>query len=97
MKRIVRLVRATDREICRPHYQQGLQAMWEDRLGQLGSDARLDWSRRHGTPPPALCPLLCPQGPKVRLQVRLGRSGGTLAGRLLRCIRKAFPLRKGDS
>lgn len=96
MKRIVRLVRATDREYCMPPAQPGLQALWDERWVLLGSDGQAQWTERHGTAPADLGPP-SPAGPKHWLRVRLGRSGGTPAGRLLCSIRKVVRIRRGGS
>lgn len=59
MVRSGKLLRAQVHEVRAPGYQEGLQAMWEDRWARLGHHGRVDWIRRHGAPPPALCPLVC--------------------------------------
>ncbi len=95
MKRIVRLVQATDQETGTVNYQDGLQAMWEARWARLGKGGRADWFRSHGAVPPALCPLLVPAPLKVTVRLPLGGSQTTPAGRLLARIRIAIQSRKG--
>ena len=56
MKPIVRLVRAADREVQTQLYQDGLQAMWEDRWSLLGPDDLGAWTQRHGEAPPLMNP-----------------------------------------
>ena len=51
MKPIIHLVRAADREVQTQLYQDGLQAMWEDRWSLLGPDDLEAWTRRHGEAP----------------------------------------------
>jgi len=60
MKRIGRLIRATDREIGQHAYQQGLQSMWEARWRLLGEAGRVQWHRRHGARPAPVRPLVEP-------------------------------------
>jgi hypothetical protein len=51
MTRHGRLIRATDRQIVHHEYQNGLQAMWEDRWTPLGAKGRSDGFQRHGVHP----------------------------------------------
>lgn len=60
MKRIGRLIRATDQEISQHAYQKGLQSMWEARWRLLGEAGKVQWHRRHGARPAAICPLVEP-------------------------------------
>ena len=56
MKRIIHLVRAADREVQTQLYQEGLQAMWEDRWSLLGPEDQEAWAKRHGDAPPTANP-----------------------------------------
>jgi len=58
MKRSGKLVRATDHDMAHPHYQDGLQAMWEARWAQRGADGQAHWLQRHGELPAEACPLV---------------------------------------
>lgn len=97
MKRIVRLVRATDQETGTQKYQDGLQAMWEDRWVMLGAGGRAEWVRCHGAVPPAQCPLLGSADTRLVVRLRLNGSQATPAGRLLRSLRKVFRFGKVPS
>ena len=85
MKRIGKLVRATDHETARPEYKDGLQAMWEDRWILLGEAGRVDWFQRHGHLPPQRNPMLGPTlGPLLVLRGVRGLSPGVVKGRVRR-------------
>ena len=96
MKRIVRLVQATDREIGRSRYQEGLQAMWEARWALRGQRGLARWKGSHGEAPAILCPLLSLAG--MRAQLGLRANGPALVGpsRPRRGLRRSIHLRKGS-
>lgn len=56
MRRLVHLVRATDREVQSQLYQDGLQAMWEDRWALLGAADQAAYLQRYGQAPPEVNP-----------------------------------------
>ena len=58
MVRLRKLIRAEVQDAEAPAYQEGLQAMWEDRWSRLGCRGQIEWLRCHGAPPPTACPLL---------------------------------------
>jgi hypothetical protein len=86
MKRIVKLVQATDQEI--ETRKEELQVMWEDRWLLLGTSGRNAWIQRHGDQPAFICPLLKAPRHAVRFLVTGGRA--TRFARLLRRIRMAL-------
>ena len=81
MKRIGRLIRATDQESAHTDYKDGLQAMWEDRWVLLGDAGRLDWFQRHGQLPPERNPML---DPLLILRGVRGLSPGIVKGHVRR-------------
>lgn len=90
MTRNGKLIRATSREMRDRGYQDGLQAMWEDRWTLLGVGGQAEWFQRHGMNPPMLSPLLAP--PAAMHGVRTSLSGGREMplGRVMRRIRRAL-------
>lgn len=81
MRRIVHLVRAADREVQSQLYQDGLQAMWEDRWALLGPEDQADYLQRYGEGPPAVNPA---QERILILRNVKGLTPGTVKGHLRR-------------
>lgn len=88
MSRIGKLVQAKRQDIVKLGYQEGLQAMWEDRWSLLGPTGRADWFQRHGAHPPAHCPLLTAPVHGIRRCLRGGQQSPF--GITLRRIRAAL-------
>ena len=81
MKPIIHLVRAADREVQTQLYQDGLQAMWEDRWSLLGPEDREAWVRCHGEAPPLTNPA---QERTLILRGVRGLTPHTVKGRMRR-------------
>lgn len=88
MHRIGKLLQAKGREILKPTYRKGLQALWKERLNQLGPTGRADWFQRHGAQAPARCPLLPPAIHGIRRRLTGGQQSPF--GVTLRRIRAAL-------
>lgn len=79
MNRTGKLIRIPEKEMARPEYTQGLQAMWEDRWALLGDAGRAEWFQRHGQSPPVRNPML---DPVLILRGVRGLSPGIVKGRV---------------
>ncbi len=91
MKRTVKLAQASDREVAKRSYQEGLQSMWEARWTLLGESGQAAWFLRHGMPPPLLSPLLGPPAPMHGVRTLLSGGGREMPlGRVMRRIRRAL-------
>ncbi|HJV22053.1 MAG TPA: hypothetical protein VJ570_05120 [Holophagaceae bacterium] len=88
MNRIGRLIPAPGQDLVKLTYQDGLQAMWEERWSLLGPTGRFDWFQRHGALPPSQCPLL--PAPVHGIRRRLTGEQDTAFGRTFRRIRAAL-------
>lgn len=81
MRREARLIGAMEHTRRQPAYQEGLQAMWEDRWTLLGGEGAEAWLDRHGQLPPEDYPGL---EPTLRLRNVRGLSPGLLKCRVRR-------------
>ena len=88
MSRNGKLIQAKDQVPFKPGYQEGLQAMWEERWSLLGPTGQAGWFQRHGVLPPAQCPLV--HTPIHGIRRRLSGGQPSPFGIALRRIRAAL-------